>query len=159
MVRSRSRLSGKALASTMANPLREVVKHRFYPFAESRGFVRDKSSDPLFTTFRRTHEGAEQVFDIQWDKYHRPFFVINFRSPEGSQARHKRGRLQRRRGGALGCWFTLRKPLGEILRTGRLKYEPVEVVDQLISYFGEVEEWWSNGAEGPHIYFIPLSAG
>lgn len=138
----------------MPYPLRDAVKRRFYPFAEARGFSRIKSSNSLFTTFRKSDGAAVYEFEIQWDKYHRPYFVINFSLPEGAgtPARTKRGRLQRKRGGPMSCWFNIRRPWLEALRTGRLKYAPDEVVDQLISYFPEIEIFWSTGTEGPHVY-------
>ena len=138
----------------MPDPLRETVKRRFYPFAETRGFARIKSSNALFTTFRKCDGDTVYEFEIQWDKYHRPSFVLNFSLPEGSGvvARTKHGRLQRKRGGPMSCWFNLRRPWLEVIRTGRLRYKPDEVVDQLITCFPEIEAWWSNGIEGPHVY-------
>lgn len=140
----------------MTHPLRENIKRRFYPFVEARGFVRIKSSNSLFTTFRKANGDTAYEFEIQWDKYHRPYFVLNFGVPEGAvtPARTKRGRLQRKRGGSINCWFNLRKPWLEILRTGQFRYKPDEVVDDLISCFPEIEAWWSSGTEGPHVYCL-----
>ncbi len=151
-----------------ANELRQAIKRRFYPFAEGAGFVRAKSTHPHFTTFRRHRTGVLHVFDVQWDKYHRPRFVLNFgEAPGGDLELHglrvaaadiepvhcePSGRLQRRRGGSMSCWFQLRKPLFEILTTRSARYPPDEVVDQLIQAFGEVEEWWRTKHEGQHIY-------
>jgi len=146
----------KRLAFEMPHRLRESVKNRFYPFALERGFVRLQPSSPLVTTFRKVEAGTTYEFEIQWDKYHRPYFVLNFSIPEGvaDQGRTKQGRLQRKRGGPLSCWFNLRRPWLEVVRTGRLKYHPDQVVDQLISCFPEVEAWWLDGTEGPHVYCI-----
>ena len=140
----------------MSHPLREAVKQRFYPFAESRGFTRIKSSNALFTAFRKSEGDSVYAFEIQWDKYHRPYFVLNFSHPKdaGMVARTKHGRLQRKRGGPLSCWFNLRKPLLQVLQTGRFSFKPDEVVDELISCFSELETWWSNGIEGPHVYCL-----
>jgi hypothetical protein len=60
-----------------ATPLREAVKATFYPFALERGFVREKATS-LFVPFRRMAGSTVQVFEIQWDKSHRPRFVVNF---------------------------------------------------------------------------------
>ncbi len=140
----------------MPNPLRETVKQKFYPFAEARGFSRVKSNNALFTVFRKSDGGVTYEFELQWDKYHRPYFVLNFGRPEGSgvQTRTKRGRLQRKRGGPMSCWFNLRKPWLEALQTWRIRYTPDEVVEQLITFFPEIETWWSCGTEGPHVYCI-----
>ena len=147
----------------MAQLLREALKVRFYPYAESRGFVRDKSSHPHFTTFRRAHGAQIQVFDVQWDKYGRPLFVVNFGEADVHElaietdkveTQHCKDmyRLQRKRGGSLTCWFQLSKPWIEVFRSGRLKYRPEEVVNQLVAYFPEVEAWWAEKSEGPHVH-------
>jgi hypothetical protein len=140
----------------MPNTLREAVKRRFYPFVEARGFSRIKSTDSLFTTFRKGDAEVAYKFEMQWDKYHRPYFILNFSKPDGAKmpTRTEHGRLQRKRGGSMNCWFNLRRPWLEVLRAGRLSYTPDEVVDQLISCFPEIEEWWSTGTEGAHVYCI-----
>ena len=160
-----------AAMSSAATPLRAALKERFYPFAAERGFVRGKSKHPLFTVFRRQHDRTVHVFDIQWDKYGTPRFVLNFgEAPvEGVdvQGMHidasdiepwhceVRGRLQRRKGGSLGCWFQLRKPLLKAITSGAWHFTPSEVVDQVIQSFSELEAWWATKAEGPHIYVVP----
>lgn len=138
----------------MASPLREAVKAKFYPYAQARGFTRLKSDHPLFTTFQKTDAGIVYTFDIQWEKYHRPYFVVNFTSPQNSAIARRTdlGRLQHRRGGSLSNWFSTRRPWLEILMTGRLTYTPEEVVAQLIVCFPELEAWWASGHEGPHLY-------
>jgi len=140
----------------MPQPLREAVKREFYPFALERGFARIKSNNSLRTLFRKIDGGVAYEFEIQWDKYHRPYFVLNFSAPEGlpMRSRTRHGRLQRRRGDPLGCWFNLRRPWHEVLRTGHLRYKPEQVVGQVISCFPELEAWWSEGVEGPHVYCI-----
>ena len=140
----------------MPHPVREAVKNQFYPYVEAKGFLRLKSRNSLFTTFRMKNGDTVYEFEIQWDKRSRPYFVLNFSLPEGAESttRTKHGRLQRKRGGGLGCWFNLKKSWPEILRTGRLRYKPEEVVNQLIRYFPEIETWWSTGVEGPHVYCV-----
>ncbi|MDP3858018.1 MAG: hypothetical protein Q8Q73_09710 [Stagnimonas sp.] len=144
----------------MANPLREAVKRRFYPFAESSGFLRAKSSHPHFTSFRRVRGDIAQVFDIQWDKYGRPSFVINFgevclNEPESSAAavetQHCPALLRLIPDKGSPRWWRLRKPWLEALATGRLRHEPNDVVDQVITYFMEAETWWAEKVEGPHV--------
>src|SRR6266480_2430136 len=124
-----------------ATALREAVKGMFYPFASDRGFIRGKGSS-MFTPFRRIRGTSAHVFDIQWDKYGSPRFVINFgEAPSGGvtfqgelvpaekvEPSHCRlnGRLQRWRGGSLRTWFQLSKPWPETLRTFRWAYSPEE---------------------------------
>jgi len=142
----------------MAHSLREAVKSTFYPFAERAGFERLRG-ETHFTCFRRASDDNVDLFDIQWDKYARPYFVINFGQCTLGAERdcYKPCRLQRKRNGSLSSWFNLRKPLLEALRSGQLKYTPDEVVSQLIAWFPEVEAWWATRAEGEHVY-APLLA-
>jgi hypothetical protein len=158
-----------------ATGLRNAVTARFYPYAESRGFVRAKSKNPLFTVFRRARGDTMQVFDVQWDKSYRPLFVINFTEgpiggvefagahvpAEDFETFHcwPRGRLKRKPGGSLRCWFRLKKPLIEAIMSMSRWYEPDEVVDQLIACFPEVEAWWADKHEGPHVAILPSPEG
>ena len=147
--------------------MRELVKSDFYPFAEARGFVRAKSTHPLFAVFRRFDGQKVQVFNVQWDKYGEPRFVVNFgegpRSGVELWGKHipgealepqdcpESGRLQRRPGASMGCWFQLTKPFLEAARTLEWRYPAAAVVDQLLAAFPEVEAWWQDRRIGPHI--------
>jgi len=138
--------------TSKAAPLLAMIKKQFYPFAETRGFVRAKSENPLFTTFHRTVGNQVQMFEIQWDKYWRPCFVVNFGGGSASNEQiNYEGRLQRRRGGSQLCWFGIRRPWLSKLLSGKWKYTPEEVVIELIAAFDEMETWWAEGTEGPHI--------
>ena len=149
--------------------LRQTLKERFYPFAEERGFLRGKASS-LFTPFRRTRGQEVHVFDIQWDKYGAPRFVINFGEapstgveisgelvrPDHLETYHcsRRGRLQRKRGGSMGTWFQMRKPFIEAFTSLRWDYRAEEVVAQVITSFHELETWWERKHEGPHVHIL-----
>jgi hypothetical protein len=55
-----------------------------------------------FTPFRRVRGGQLDVFDVQWEKYWRPRFLLNFgrgdaTSPDDEGRFERVGRLQRRR--------------------------------------------------------------
>ena len=154
--------------ASAAAPLRRALKERFYPLIAESGFVRDKRPHPLFTGFRRHRDGKVHVFDVQWDKYHRPYFVLNFgEAPLGDVELNGiripadevgpahcplNGRLQRYRGGALSCWFRLRKPWIATLTSGKWNFRPEEVADEVSYAFQELEEWWASKTEGPHVY-------
>lgn len=138
-----------------SRPLREALKHRFYPFVQRQGFVRGKAT-ALFVPFERVIDGKVQFFEIQWDKSHRPRFVVNFgerASPEHNELEPLpvQGRLQRWRGGSIRCWFQLGKPWIETLRTLRWQHQPDEVADQLVACFHELESWWDSKQAGPHV--------
>jgi len=140
---------------TPVQALRKSLKDRFYPFAQARGFIRGKATS-LFVPFKRVVDGNTQFFEIQWDKHHRPCFVINFGEHAGAQVSNDQlqpfGRLQRWHGGSMRTWFQTSKPWMETLRTLQWSYEPDEVVTQLMEYFPELENWWVSKQEGPHVY-------
>ena len=137
--------------ASRAAPLLAVIKQEFYPFAKARGFERDKSINPLFKTFRRRTGTVDQVVEIQWDKYWRPCFVINFGRAAGDERIDYEGRLQRKRGGGRNCWFGTRRPWPGKLTTGKWSYTPEEVLSELVAAFDELETWWEQGVAGPHI--------
>ena len=147
--------------------LRAVLKKRFIPYAEERGFCVDLRHQPISTTFRRRRGDTVHAFDIQWDKGGRPRFVVNCGMsalqsfPEEKKesallevwpfAADVSGRLFRRRGLLLGNWFRLDVPIHWRLLLFRSSYDPDMVVDELVERFPEVETWWSSGVVGPHM--------
>ena len=138
-----------------SRPLREALKHRFYPFAQQQGFIRGKATS-LFVPFERVVDGKVQFFEIQWDKSHRPRFVVNFGERVGLEHNEgeplpAQGRLQRWRGSSIHSWFQLGKPWFEKLRTWRWHHQPDEVAMQLVECFPELETWWSSRQAGPHV--------
>jgi len=144
---------------SQSHALREAIKKRFYPFVQEKGFVRGKASS-LFVPFERVVGKKIQFFEIQWDKSHRPRFVINFGERASSEHQESgplfaSGRLQRWRGGSMRTWFQLSKPWVETLRTFRWTYQPDEVVSQLIDCFPELEAWWHSKQAGPHVHIWP----
>lgn len=141
-----------------------------YPFAKEQGFVRGKANS-MFVPFSRVNVEMVHWFEIQWDKSHRPYFVVNFcEFPfEGTSALKEQfidqpehrgedynygGRLQRSRGGGLYHWFSNAKPLGQILRSFSFTYTPEQAAGELIDSFGELEAWWESKLEDPHIYIF-----
>ena len=139
--------------ASKAKPLREEVKKRFHPLLEQRGFVKEKPQSPYFTTYRRVRDDVADLIDIQWDKYWRPYFVVNFSQgkPEDENFLHL-GRLQRKRGAPMFCWFNIKRPWLNKLKTGKWYYAPEEVVDELIDAYEELEEWFRSKRAGPHVH-------
>jgi hypothetical protein len=148
--------------------LRSALKSTLFPLAQARGFVVDRSAQPLFTTFRRRRGDELHVFDIQWDKSGRPRFVINFgKAPAEGVLRQgvpvaaeqievydcvPRLRLQRRRGGSIVCWFQLRRPLWRQLLTLQREDSPQAVAASVVGCFAELEAWLERGECGPHVH-------
>lgn len=147
--------------------LRAALKHTLFPLLERRGFLIDKSGQPLFTTFRRRVGDDVHVIDLQWDKYGRPNFVLNFgKAPaqgivrQGEQVRPEqaevfdcqpRFRLQRAHGRTVASWYRLRRPwLQQIVLWSRDR-SPDDVVGEVVAHLHEVEAWYRDGIEGPHV--------
>lgn len=137
------------------NSLRHTVKKRFYPFVKDRGFVRGRSTS-LLTPFHRVRADKVQWFEVQWEKYHRPLFVLNFGellTQEGDAIDETLlrmdtfGCLKRHKGGNLSAWFQRRKPWTEQILTWSRDYSSDEVVDQLIAAFDDLETWWETKSE------------
>ncbi|AUD77741.1 hypothetical protein CW740_00215 [Kangiella profundi] len=140
--------------TSKTKPLNDEMKKVFYPWVRAKGFVKQKSTDPHFVEFRRETSSGIDVFEVQWDKYWRPYFVINFKKERVSDPKWQYpGRLQRISGGSLNCWFSLSKPFIYKLLTFHWSYEPTEVVEELMYAFEELENWWKNGEVGGHMYF------
>jgi hypothetical protein len=153
--------------------LRREVKRIFIPFALSRGFILDQKDAPASWAFRRTIEDEVHIFDVQWEKYGRPRFVINFgKCPAaGLSIRGKHflpeeilpgwvsgGRLQPKNGAHISCWFRRDKPLLVRLFSSVKRYEPSQVVSQLMELFPEVEAYWVSGVVGPHLRIFARGA-
>ena len=149
--------------------LRGVLKTRFFPFMEAKGFSIDQRHAPNFWDFRRTVNGRVQFFEIQWDKYGRPRFTANFGhvSAKGTVCYGKRVpaadigpgqapeycRLHPGSGPSTRHWFRQDRSLLSALFKGRL-HAPERPVLQLIELFAEAEAYWASGRPGPHSNLI-----
>lgn len=147
--------------------LRRELKKVFFPLVLERGFVMSNRHAPNFIEFRRQDENGIHVFDIQWEKYGRPRFVINFGTCplEGItvHGQHfpaaevsagwlpENGRLQPGKGTSSGSWFRQDKPLLQRVLSQERLYPAAQVIADLIKLFPEVESYWSTGAAGPHL--------
>jgi uncharacterized protein DUF4304 len=152
--------------------LRREIKQVFVPFLAKKGFSSDLRGAPNFLYFRRTEADQVQVFDIQWQKYGRPRFVVNFGKapadgvmdmfgkhvmPEDILPSHApiRGRLAPGSGAMTGSWFRQDRPLVERLASWSSLRPPEQVISQLMTLFVEVEEFWKSGTIGPHVRLLP----
>src|SRR5215470_19180326 len=107
--------------------LRREIKRRFVPVMTAKGFSLDMRDAPSYVGFRRMTGDAVQVCDIQWEKYGRPRFAINFGtcSPGGvichgepiraedvtASTTPVFGRLVPGRRHSVGGWFRQDRPL------------------------------------------------
>jgi len=152
--------------------LRREIKRVFVPYVESKDFSSDLRSAPNFLCYRRIEADEVHVCDIQWEKYGRPRFVLNFGKapadgvvdilgkhvmPEDILPSHApiRGRLTPHSGGMTGSWFRQDRPLIERLVTWSRLRPPEQVISQLMTLFAEVEEFWKSGTIGPHMRLLP----
>lgn len=139
--------------------LRREIARIFVPHVERNGFTMDKRDLPAFLRFWRIKGDAAHLFDIQWEKYGRPRFVVNFgRCPAtGLIIRGKHyapqdvlaswapegGRLQPQPGTSSRSWFRQDKPLLQSLFS-REKLRPADevIAVDLLCHFVEVDLWW-----------------
>ena len=150
-----------------ASDLRRELKARFLPSLAARGFAIDMRDAPTFARCRRGVGDSVEILEVQWDKYGRPRFVINFGTcpVEGIQVGVERfavesvsvgwlsvsGRLQPRRGSSTSAWFSQEKPLLHRLFSSSRLRSPESVVQDLLDLFPEVEAYWAHGTIGRHL--------
>jgi hypothetical protein len=147
--------------------LRRALKARFFSYAVDRGFVLDARHQPVSTTFRRPAGAAVQIFDVQWDKYGKPRFALNFGTcpVEGMRIGdtiHRAddvlpgwcpdsGRLQPGGGSGTRHWFRQDSTLLRRVFGAPVLREPAVVVEELMALFPEVERYWTSREAGPHL--------
>jgi len=147
--------------------LRSELKERFYPWVIQKGFVADMRHAPHFVVFRKITTRTVYVFDIQWEKYGRPRFVVNFgkcgakgASFNGNHVEPKNvqpnetsgyGRLTPNKGATTGSWFRQDKPLLQRALTFSKLYPANKPVDELLALFPELEAFWKDDTVGPHL--------
>ena len=140
--------------------LREELSKRFIPYLRSKGFERAKDSAKAdgrsafpFGAFIQTHGTASDIIEIQFDKYSRPKFTINFQKDPPEFIRF----------GTVNCkwaeaftlhprpkssgWFSMRTFFG--LRSPETCAK--EVVDRLMNLFPEVESWFKDRTMEEHL--------
>lgn len=150
--------------------LRQQLKQRFFPFLESKEFSSDMRDAPQFFTFRRISGEKIYVLDIQWDKYGRRRFALNFSmgfpdeiisyeektSPLNARVNNfrSRGRLLSKHQFRLfqvdRQWFSQDLGICERLMCKREKSAD-HVVDDLLSVFPEVEDFFEKKKVGRHL--------
>jgi hypothetical protein len=160
--------------------LREAIKNKFFTFLKDRGFIPQKHSS-LSYNFYRIKDQKIHLLDIQWDKYNRPRFIVNFSelewqfNEEGKQgiksiwtqefipieeAKTYKGyslRLYPSKNPLV--WFSY--GLWDSLFSSH--YEN-KVVEKLLKYFEEIENWYQNHPDNwfekifrdGHISYFPL---
>jgi hypothetical protein len=148
--------------------LRRAIKRSFVPLMEGKGFRTDTRDMPHFLAFRRVTPERVYVCDIQWEKYGRPRFVLNFGGcgPQGvvcdgkeiepadvtASATPWNGRLWPGPSPATSNWFRQDRSLLRRLWKGSSLRPPDEVIRDLVDLFPEVEDYWENGTVGKHIH-------
>ena len=152
--------------------LRDELKARLFPLAIEKGFSLDKGQGPYFRSFRKVEGGELFVFELQWDKYHRPRFVINFGQCPAADMEFggkqlstadicpahtaKQGRLYPRkvRFQTTRSWFCQDRHF--LLRWLGFKNRPAsKVVDQAIGAFQDLEQFWLTGKKSERIHYYP----
>ena len=149
--------------------LREELSNRFIPYLRSIGFERPEHSVKAdgrsafpFGSLVRKHGTAQDIIEIQFDKYSKPKFIINFRRDPPEFAKERRSKSGSHKWAEAEAfrlhprpkstgWFTMRTFFG--LRSPETSAK--EVVDQLMNVFPEVESWFNDREMGQHLRFCP----
>ncbi|MEZ0261193.1 MAG: hypothetical protein ACAH80_09295 [Alphaproteobacteria bacterium] len=149
--------------------LRREITTIFVPAMQRRGFTVDKRDLPVFLRFWRIKDDEAHLFDIQWEKYGRPRFIVNFgRCPAAGlviRGKHyapqdvlaswtpEGGRLQPQPGTSSRSWFRQDKPFLQSLFS-REKLRPADevIAVDLLCTFGEVEMWWESRTRMAHMH-------
>src|SRR5262249_50245943 len=132
--------------------LRQAIKRDFVPFLRDKGFALEKQTAHAYV-FRKIDLDVEYICEVQWEKYGKPRFVLNFckRGPKGLITEGRLAPTQRR---TVGGWFRQDRPwLQRLVALSKL-YPAEAVVRQLIALFDEVEEFWRSRRMGPHIHLL-----
>ena len=151
--------------------LRREIRQRFVPYSETLGFKPDARQGPQFLQFRQVVGEDLHVFDIQWEKYGKQRFVVNFGkgSSNGIEFNGRklqpnemgvahcpiRGRLKPGNGSLTSSWFRQDKHFLQRLFGGEPTFPPQQVVDQLIELFPELLEFFRSGKAGKHMHLFP----
>jgi hypothetical protein len=147
--------------------LRRELKKRFVPFMAAKGFDFDQRNAPHFLDFHRVAGNRVQFLEVQWEKYGRPRFTVNFGSASskgtlcqnqligagdvGPGQAEKYCRLHPNgSGSSTRHWFRQDRPLISALLAWNRLYPPDQPVRQLIELYAEVETYWTSGIVGPH---------
>jgi hypothetical protein len=147
--------------------LRREMKSRFIPHVEQQGFKLDERQAPIVWIFRREVGMTAQLFSVEWEKYGRPRFRLDFGTCpiEGLSLRGQHfdwpdihphwlpnaATLRPGSGFLAGTWFRQdRAVLRKLLSSGTLR-SPSEVVDELLSAYPHIQSYWSGGSAGNHI--------
>ena len=154
--------------------VRDEIRHAFVPVVRAAGFDVLPHRHRLFMDFRRDAGSLVHVLEVQWEKYGRPRFVINYGTCPASGldagGRHfdpadvcagwlpDSGRLQPKRGATSASWFRQDHPLWkQILLRGRQRAAP-DVVAQAIRLLSELETYWDSRQLGAHMHAVPPAA-
>lgn len=147
--------------------LRRELKLRFFPQVEQHGFRLVEREAPMFWIFRRATGASVQLFSLQWDKYGRPRFRVDFGScPIGGLdllGKHVGwadmhphwlpdvATLKPAGGVLAGSWYRQDRALLRRLLGGGTLRAPADVVDELVAAYPEMEAYWANGSSGRRI--------
>ncbi|QYY34563.1 KOW motif-containing protein [Ruficoccus sp. ZRK36] len=139
------------------------LEERFYPYVQSLGFVRDSSSCKNVISFRRSVLDKTHIFAIFGNVHKNKRFTLEFAEvPQAGVdwgSKHfsadtilpdhfvlSRGRLL---SGAMLAYFGRGGSL--LRRIIPQKNNEDSTVDELMSLFPEVQDWWSDKKIGRHI--------
>ena len=150
----------------MAGPtteLRREIKERFIPFLTAKGFTTDNRHAPGTKIFRRAHHGRLHICDLQWEKYGKPRFILNFGETELQQRQmdtlgtwdcETYLQLKPKSGASTATWFRQDKPWPVRTISKEKLYPAASIITLLIDLFAEAENFWQTGCIGQHVNVV-----
>ncbi|WP_043307129.1 hypothetical protein [Pseudomonas sp. ML96] len=151
----------------MSNALREQLRQHLLPWLETRGFVADQPQNALFWTYRREVGEQLQILEVQWDKYRRPRFILNYgtcprqglvidgRNISGHEMAagwtEDAGRAHAGTS-AEEHWFRQDRPWWRRLFGGAPLVDAQPILHGLQICLHELDIYWASGLLGPHMW-------
>lgn len=156
--------------------IRHAIREEFEPWMVRKGFQMTRKQGSTSVIFRKTCSDKIRLCDIQWDKYGKSRFVMNFGCCSIKGIVTWEGRMimpedmypswspvwGRLTDGFLIAglgWFRLDPPWYKWPWIKACHQSPAVLIARLKERFIEVEEFWETGKNGPHIriYKNPLA--
>lgn len=156
-------------SKTLRQQLYAAIKDTFIPFLESESFEKQQDSNHAFIPLhRRRLDGGFDLIEIQFDKWSRPFFFVNFaivpadgvHFPGGENVRaedahvyhtHLRGRLRVKGGASVRHGATL---------WNRIRYRgnvAQKCVEACIDQYAHLVTWYNDQDLTKYIDIVDFS--
>lgn len=153
--------------STARSELRLELTRALLPALRDLGFAGPEaiSGNALLHDYRREAGSETHVLTVQLEKNGLPRFTLNLciEPPEGFEVLVQRGgtihkgRVQPRPGPSARTWFRTDPSFWKRIAGRARSASAASVVAECVSLLPEIEAWWGNQANSPHIKVLVQS--